>query len=347
MSAAPAAARSATSYKVSIDGTEFTQPQNDGVESIVVEDHVDMVETLSMRLNGAEGSPTWNAEIGKVVTVKMGSGSALLFKGEITALEPSWSSDGMCTITLRALDHAHRLARGRVTRFFEKKKDSEIATTVGGESGLSVTVDATTEQHAYTLQRNESNLAFLKRLAARNNYQLAVDDGKLIFKKANFSSASTTITMGSNLRSLRMNFNSMDQVTKVIVRGWDIREKKEIVGTASVGDIQSIGGGTVGASLAQTKFGEHTAYITDVPVSSQAAATEVAKAELNRLARQFARGSCTVDGNDALRAGTVVEFSGLSQPHNGKYYIISSRHTVTAHAGYLTEITFCGNTLGT
>lgn len=338
--------RSATSYEVKLGGQTFNQPANDGVESIVVEDHVDMVEALTLRVSGAEGSPEWKAEIGTTVEVKMGEGSALLFKGEVTAVEPSFTVDGITSLTIRALDNAHRLSRGRKTRWFENKKDSEIAQTVGSESKLSVEVDPTEEVHPYTLQRNESNLTFMKRLAARNNFQVTVDEGKLIFKKADLSTKATDIKMGDNLRSLRMGFNSMDQVAKVVVRGWDIREKKEIVGQADYNQVDKIGSGDIGASIANSKFGESTAYITDVPVSSQSQANEVAKAEMNRLARQFAKGSCVVDGNDALRAGQLVNFQGLNMPHNGQFYIVSSRHTITAQGGYTTEITFCGNSLG-
>lgn len=338
--------RSATSYKVTIGGREFTQPEGDGMEQLVLEDHVDMVQYLSMRLGGTEGQPKWNINLGDAVEVKLGAGNVLLFKGEVTALEPSWSVDGITTLTLRALDHCHRLARGRKTRWFEKKKDSDVASTVGAESGLSVEVDTTDEQHEYILQRNESNLTFLKRLAARNNFRLTVEEGKLIFKKANLSGSPTEIAMGQNLRSLRMNFNTQEQVKEVIVRGWDIREKKEIVGKASTGDIESIGGGELGASIATSKFGDSTAYITDVPVASQTQANLLAKAELNRLARQFCHGTCTVDGNDALNAGAVVKFSGLSTNHNGNFYIVSSRHIITPQSGYLTEFTFCSNTLG-
>ena len=338
---------SVTSYEITIGGQTLDQSAEDGVESIVVEDHVDMVEMLTLRFNGTEGAPEWSAEIGQEIEVKLGKGTRPLFKGEITALEPSWAVDGVMTMTVRALDNAHRLARGRKTRTFTQKKDSEIAQTVGSESNLSVTADPTTETHDYVLQRNESNLTFLKRLAARNNFQLTVDEGTLYFKKADISTTPKTITMGDNLRSVRMNFNSQDQVTKVIVRGWDIRAKQEIVGTATSGDIETIGGGTVGSSLSESKFGEQIAYITDVPIASQSMATDVAKAELNRLARQFARGTCIVDGDDALYAGAVVEFSGLNQPHNGKYYIISTRHVISPSSGYTTELTFCGNTLGT
>ena len=339
--------RSATSYQVTLGGTTYTQTSADGLESIVVEDHVDMVESLTLRLTGDEGAPKWQAKIGDAIEVKMGAGSRVLFKGEVIGLEPAWTVDGVTAVSIRALDNAHRLGRGRKTRTFNQKKDSDIAQTVGAESKLSVQADPTNETHDYVIQRNESNLAFLKRLAARNNFQVTVDEGTLYFKKASLSTSPVKITMGSNLRSLRMNFNSQDQVTKVVVRGWDIRTKKEIVGTATSGDIETIGGGQAGASLSESHFGEQIAYITDVPIASQSMATDVAKAELNRLARQFAKGTCIVDGDDALYAGAIVEFDGLNMPHNGKYYIIATRHVISASSGYTTELTFCGNTLGT
>jgi phage protein D len=346
MAEAKPGARSATSYDITIGSRTFSQATSDGLENLVIEDHVDMVEHMSVRLAGNEGQPKWEINIGDAVTAKLGAGEVSLFNGEVIAVEPSWGVDGIMTLTVRALDKSHRLARGRKTRFFENQKDSDVASTVGAESGLSVTADPTEETHPYILQRNESNLAFLKRLAARNNFTLTVDEGKLIFQKAAFAGSPTKIEMGKNLRSMRMGFNSMEQVDQVIVRGWDIRKKEAIVGTASAGDIESIGGGQTGSAVSTSKFGAHTAYITDVPVASQSQANALAKAELNRLARQFAHGSCTVDGNDGLRAGTVVEFSGLTTGHNGKFFIISSRHIISPNTGYLTEFTFCSNTMG-
>jgi len=341
-----AGARTAPSFKVTIGSRTFTQDSPAGLDQLVIEDHVDMVEHFSARLAGNEGQPEWNINIGDAIEAKAGAGDVVLFKGEVIAVEPSYPVDGLMTMTIRGLDHAHRLARGRKTRFFENQKDSDVATTVGGESGLSVTVDPTEETHPYILQRNESNLAFLKRLAARNNFQLAVDEGKLVFKKAAFSGSPTKLQMGKTLRSVRMGFNSMEQVDQVVVRGCDVRKKEAIVGTASAGDIEAIGGGSTGASVSTSKFGAHTAYITDVPVGSQAQANALAKAELNRLARQFAHGTCTVDGNDGIRAGTVVEFAGLVGGHNGKFYVVSTRHIIGASTGYLTEFTFCSNTMG-
>ena len=110
--------RSATSYQVTLGGTTYTQPEGDGLESIVVEDHVDMVESLTLRLSGDEGAPKWKAKIGDAIEVKMGSGARVLFKGEVIGLEPAWTVDGVTAVSIRALDNAHRLGRVDPRGFF-------------------------------------------------------------------------------------------------------------------------------------------------------------------------------------------------------------------------------------
>jgi phage protein D len=338
-------AHTAPAYSVTIGSRSFTQPASDGLEQLVLEDHVDMVSYLALRLSGGEGQPRWEVQLGDTVEVKLGAGEVVLFTGEVTALEPAWTEGGSY-LTVRALDNTHRLARGRKTRWFKDKKDSDIVNSVGGESNLPVETDPTPETHAYTLQRNESDLAFLRRLAARNNFKLSVEQGKLLFKKADFHGTGATLTMGTDIKSCRMQFNSQDQVSKVVVRGWDIRKKEEIVGTATPGDVETIGSGEVGASLASSKFGEHVAYITDVPVASQSEATALAKAEMNRLARQFCQGTVLAEGNDQLRAGATVTLAGLNEGSNGTFFIVASRHVISTQSGYTTEVSFVSNTKG-
>ena len=150
--------------------------------------------------------------------------------------------------------------------------------------------------------------------------------------------------MGENLRSLKFSFNSMDMVQKVVVRGWDPKTKSEVVGTATPGDLVPIGGGEIGTDIAAC-FGESIAYLTDIPVTNQIAATGIAKAELDRLARQFCRGSAAVQGDEKVRAGTMVEFAGLPEGQNGKYFVLATRHIISSRTGYTTELTFCSNTM--
>jgi phage protein D len=335
---------SATSYEVDIGGTVLTQTTKDGLEMLVFEDHVDMVNMLTVKVGGAETQPAWTFAIGDAVTAKLAD--VEVFSGEIVALEPGFQIEGVASITMRCMDKSHRLGRGRKTRFWEDLKDSDVAQEVGGECGLSVEADATGDNQPYILQRNESNIAFLKRLAARNNFQVRVKDDKLIFVKASFQGTAIDVEMGENLRSIRFSYNSMDQVQQVVVRGWDPATKEEVVGTATSSDVTKIGGGELGVELA-SQFGDSTAYITDVPVSSQAIANEVAKAEMERLARQFCRGTCSIQGNVAVRAGGMLKLGGLADGLNGNVYVLATRHMISRRSGYSTEITFCSNTQGT
>lgn len=338
------ATSSATAYELTIGGKEFKQPERDGLQSLVFEDHVDMVDMLTVKLGAAEEQPELGFEIGQEVKLKLGSGTEM-FQGEVISVEPGYQVEGISSVVVRCLDKMHRLGRGRKTRFWEDKMDSDVATEVGAECGLSVSADSTEIVLPYIIQRNESNVAFLKRLAARNNFLLRVVDGTLEFKKASFQGSTTEIKMGESLRSLRMSFNSTDMVQKVVVRGWDIKKKEEIVGTATTGDVTPIGDGQLGCEVA-SKFGEATAYVTDVPVADQDQANKIAKSEMERLARQFCHGSCSISGKDTVKAGTMVKFSGLSKGQNGKFYVMATRHVISNRTGYTTELTLCSNTLG-
>jgi phage protein D len=338
---------SVPSYEITIgESHTFRQPENDGVLSIVIEDHVDMMAVLTMRLGGSEGQPTWDFAIGDEVEAKVGDSGDLLFKGQIVSLESAFTMDGGASITLRAFDPTHKLGRGRVTRYWEDVLDSDIVSEVAAECGLQLDVEATDGAKPYVLQRNESNIAFLKRLAARNNFYLRVAADTLEFKSNQYTGSENAVALGSNLRSLRIAFSSVDQVSEVVVRGWDIQAKEEVVGTCAVADVTKIGAGDIGGELADAAFGATTAYITDVPVSSQDQATSIAEAEMERIARQFARGTGTIQGNDAVRAGTIVALDGLNTPFNGNYFVLATRHIISPRTGYTTEFTFCSNSFG-
>lgn len=330
-------------FEVQIGGATFTHNDSRGLVSVIMEDHVDMASVCSVTVSTAENQMTQAYKIGDKVSVKIQQ-SEELFSGELIAIDYAFQGQGASSLILKCLDHSHRLARGRQTRFWNDMKDSDIANEVGAESQLSVEIDDTAEVNKYTLQRNESNLAFLKRLAARNNFQLRVEPGKLLFKKA-AATYNYRVSTETGLISLNSSYNSADMVQQVIVRGWDIYTKKEIVGVASAGDIQNIGSGEGGPQQAGV-FGEQTAYITDVPVSTQEQADMLAKSEMERLARRFGRGKAVIVGNGSLRAGSTITMDGFGQGINGDHYVVSSRHIIRPQVGYRTEVTFCSNTMG-
>jgi uncharacterized protein len=337
--------RTAPSFEITVGGTVLSHDQTQGVQSLVIEDHVDMVSMLTLELGGAEGQPAWATyEIGKEIKAKIGGNTSFIFKGDITALEPSWGGAGGTRIVIRALDPLHRLARGRQSKVFEEVKDSDVVSQVASDAGLSVQTDATSEKHKYILQRNESNLVFLKRLAARNNFHLRLDRDSLVFKKNEFAGEEIELTLGQNVESLRISANTADLADKVVVLGWDPGAKAKVDGTAS--SVNAVGGGTTGIALANSKFGGHTAFVTDVPVTTSSLAQDIATAELERIARQFIRGTGTIGGDDRVRAGACIKLTGFGAIWDGKYLVMASRHVVGAGSAYKTEFTFCSNSFG-
>jgi len=166
-----------------VGGETFQSGQSDGLISVVVEDHVDMacvcMVTISTGLNQSKRTFT----IGDKVKAFMHAEDDL-FHGEVISIDHSFQPKGGSVLILRCIDNSHRLGRGRKTRFWNDMKDSDVAREVGEECQLQVECEDSPETHKYILQRNESNLSFLKRLAARNNFQLRVEPEKLIFKPA-------------------------------------------------------------------------------------------------------------------------------------------------------------------
>jgi uncharacterized protein len=121
--------------------------------------------------------------VGNTVEIRFARGNLMtkVIDGEITALEPDFAAGSRPSLTVRGYDHRHRLQRGRKTRTFVKRKDSDIAAQIGGEAGL--TVQATDSQIVldYLLQNNRTDLELLQERAAQIGWELIFDDKTLFF----------------------------------------------------------------------------------------------------------------------------------------------------------------------
>ncbi len=354
-------------YNVEIDGQKFEQQQSQGLEALTVEDHVDMVGVAEITFSsaGTRSAPGatpdalgWdNIKIGSEVKVKVGAGGVAdgsggkaavagqreyAFVGVVTGLRHSYlkSRD---SITILAMDPLCKLAGSQATRVFEEMTDSDIVNQVLGEAGLEIgTVDSTPETRKYILQRNESDFMFLRRLAARNGFLLQSNDGKIDFAKAQYSAAPVEFTK-ADLISLDYTYSDRALPKKVTAYGWDYLKKEKVEGSASSGDIDTIGGGDNAVEkTGQIYQGE--AYISDVFVDNQQMALELAKSQLNRMARGFLRGRAIIEGSAAVTAGSKVKFKGTKKNFQPEGYVISARTRVYVGSGETTEVVFVSNT---
>jgi phage protein D len=279
--------------------------------------------------------------IGGSVEIKLGYGDTLekLIAGEITGLEPSFSQGARPALTVRGYDRRHRLQRGRKTRAFVQQKDSEIASTLASDAGL--TADATDSQvvHDYVLQANQTDMEFLQERARLIHYELVVDDKTLHFRPVqNDQGEVLTVTPQDDLLAFYPRLSTVGQLTELKVRGWSPKDKKELVGQAAAGDeVSTMGGQDTGAALADSAFGAAAGMVAFTPVLTQAEADQLAKAGFNRAILSLILGDGVCAGRTDLRPGTVIKLDGIGKRFSGQYYVKATSHRYSPRKAYQTH----------
>jgi phage protein D len=270
----------------------------------------------------------------------------VLLNGEVTALEVDVSEAGVHTV-VRGLDASHRLFRGTRVEAYVNMTASDIAKKVAGRAGLTCEVDAVDTLLDHTTQDGVNDWDFLRRLAAEHDRLLTMAEGKLRFVSRTPASEAPGGTSGSrddplvlergvSLVNLRGTITADGQVDKVEVRGWDPKQKKEIVASnPAATESAAPEGGITPVSLA-AKFGGAPYVVGRATVSQQGQATAIATSLSNHVAGGFAEIDGTARGNPALRAGTAVQVVGVSAPFAGKYVLTSTRHDFSPDHGYRT-----------
>ncbi|MEA5471872.1 VgrG-related protein [Spirulina sp. 06S082] len=266
-----------------------------------------------------------------------------LMKGEITGLETHFTSQAEAPIIVRGYDVAHRLHRGRIIASYQDMTDSDIVKKIASIVGISTgTIDTTSPTHDYVFQENQTYMEFLRERAARNGYELFVQDEKLFFRKPS-SSATLELEWLTDLSSFRGRVSSAEQVKEVEVRGWDYTTKKEISSTKS----------SQSNVLTSTKYGKGMSsstlfdkptspkmIVVDKPIYSSTEADTIAQALVDELSGDFVVADATATGNPDIRPGKIVKLTNMGS-YTGEYYITETRQ-IYDRGTYTTEFSVRG-----
>jgi len=290
------------------------------------------VELANLDLNTQQ--LTWSdADLfdpGAVVEIQLGYGRTkrTVLIGEITGLELSFPAHAKCLFTIRGHDRLHRFRRGRRTRSYVQAKDSEIAEKIAGDLGLGSDVQDSAEVHPYLLQVNQTDIDFLLSRARAIGYELFVDDRTLRFRKVgNAQGDVLTLSPTHGLLTFAAYLSTADQVSSVIVRGWDAKAKQALVGKAEAADVTgTMNGSAVGPAVADRLFGRRVLSVVEHPVATQNEADLLARAVLNEIALRYVRGRGTAVGDPDIRVGTVVRIEGAGSRFSGLYYATQVTH---------------------
>lgn len=262
-----------------------------------------------------------------------------VMEGEVTAIEPRFSDNQTVKLVVRGYDKTHRLNRGTKSRVFVQVTEGDIVSQIAREAGLSADVDVTSEVYEHVFQHNQTDLAFLQERADRLGYECFVDQDTLHFRPPR-TGADQPIELdwGSTLRSFTPKLTVVGQVDEMIVKGWDPRTKREIIGKAtSTNTAPEINVGGQGGQVASRAFSTARQMVVRRPVSSQSEADRVAQAILDEVNAGFVEAEGVALGNPRLYAGHKVKLSGLGQKFSGTYMMTSAVHIYTAKGIYQTH----------
>ncbi len=276
---------------------------------------------------------------------------SLMIKGQITSLRPNFPSGGQPTLVLSGLNLIHKLRTKQVSCAYIKQTDSKIAQQIGGRLTVKVRTDPTAsaaeQPHEYILQDNQYDIIFLMERARRIGYDLFVEEtgtngqsgqSQLYFGPSEqIRRVTYKMKFGQSLIEFQPELTTARQVGEVTVKGWDNRNKRKIEQTATRADIKTKGVGNRGRqSAVEQAFSQRKEIIADRPIYSDDEAKKMAIAALESNAKDMVKGSGSTVGLPDLRAGGVLELSGMGDRFSGRYFITSTTHSI-ADGGYTTR----------
>ena len=339
---------------IKIGGQAVAEEFMDLLQEIVVDTSLHLPDLFTIRLSdpGFKWMDDTLLDIGKEVEISIKppeqyhdktAQAKILVKGEITALEPRFSSDNMSTMTVRGYDKAHRLHRGKKTRTFLSKTDSSLAQTIAGEAGLTAVVDTTSVTYDWVLQNNQTNMEFLQARAERIGYQVWSSEGKLYFKKGDaVLGQGPELIYGENLRDFQPCYTVSGQADTMTVKGWDPKGKAAITSQKSPNAGLNQGGlGKTGGAAASSAFSSAEAIIIDRPVFTAAEAEALATGLSNDISRDFVQAEGLCYGDPDVKAGWQITIKNVGTRFSGKYLVTSATHIYNAD-GYTTRFSITG-----
>jgi phage protein D len=285
-------------------------------------------------------------------------GTEPVMTGYITHVLPVFDPDpARCRLQVWGMDATVLLDREEKLRAWPGLSDSDIASAVIGEYGLTADVEATEVVHderVSTVMQRESDAVLLRRLASRNGYACWVDgdsDGDVVhFRRLDGSgTAQPVLAVHFGEETTVMSFSvqaSGPGPTGVSIAQLDRTEKTVV--TADAGPSEREAQGAAGADgLLAPGIGAVQSYVAQSPTTGAAEMRALAQAAFEQ-SQWFVTAEAIIDGNrygTVLRPRLPVLVKGAGDTHSGEYDVTAVTHRLGID-GYQQHVSLRRNALG-
>ena len=347
----------APELKVFLGGDELPEDVYADLIAVTVFEDVEATGMCGITLqsqDSTEMKPVWlddeRFDEGGEIKIEMGYHEQLeaVFAGEITGLEPEFTSSRPPSMTIRGHDRRHRMMRDRRTQTFLEMTDSQIAEQLAGDAGLTPNVEDSGVTLEYVVQHNQTDLEFLQMRASRIGYELLVDDRDFYFRRRQLDAGDPiSLQLEMELLEFTPRLTTLNQSAVSRGLGWDPKRKEALEAENSSSDVAAtMEGASAGPAAAEEAFGSSASLLVDHGVQTQDELDQIVGARMEEMALSFVRGHGLCIGNAKLRAGKLIEIEELGRRFSGLYYLMSVEHHYRPSTGYRTRFTAWRNSRG-
>jgi phage protein D/phage baseplate assembly protein gpV len=334
------------SASITVKGVRLDQEFMNLVEKVEVRNFRGLPDMATIRMADPEGKHVAKPPffIGDKLEIQLGTLDARqpsnVFSGEILTYEPEFTS-AAATICVRAYDASHRMHRNRRSATYQQMTVGDVVKKVAGENGLPVgKIEATGTVHPFLQQSMETDLDFVTRLAATENCEVGVADGKVFLERVGSTPGPVpTLDWRKNLHAFKPRMSASQQHGTVKVSSYDPVTKKAITGEASApGAISQVA--KEARDIGTRAFGASQLLVADRIANTPDEAKVIAQSTLDKLAGGSFEAEGVMVGDPAVKAGGKLKLEGFGR-FDGEHHVTSVTH-VYGHGDYRTRFAISG-----
>lgn len=273
------------------------------------------------------------------VHVTMPAGRALLFNGEITAVEHVYEPAQGATIHVRGYDRLHRLRHRQSVQLHVQVSLRDLISERVADLGLEVVPDTSRPIWDHVLQHRQSDFELIAELAEQCGlyFYLREDVLHLFSLEGIRIGEPIHLALGQSLLEAHVDVNSEAGWKSVSASGWDalsLEVHEQSVQTPRVGRVVPANA----LADARRVGGSDARLLMSEMLPSEQQAEALAQSELDARAADAVTLWGIAEGNPQLQPGLRVQVSGLADLVSGDYILTSVTHVIDERQGFLSEI---------
>jgi phage protein D len=260
-----------------------------------------------------------------------------MLEGIITEVSTSFGAGGSPELKISGYDALYPLGTGKNTEHWENSTDSAVVRKIVAKLKVSTDIVETSPKKQRIDQNEESDLAFVEKLAARNKSIFYVRGNTFYFgPRHNERTDAVELVWGEGLLSFSPQVNLAKQVTEVVVYGSSAETGKRLVGVARRGDEDGRDAkGESGADRLAKALSNPSIMKVRMALRDQAEAEARAKALLDERAQDYLTGDGECIGLPEIMPDVNLSLQGLGKRFSKIYYVSEAAHKLDS-GGYRT-----------